>query len=140
MKKGKIVVFLVAVGLIFSSYYIVQAVTSEPGTSEDPIATKSYVDKQLGQIQFKVLELKKDQTIVCKEGTELIVRSGDANAVSGSNGDGISDVSSDSFKDYYNGQTVPKNRLIVASRSDGRGIKATSDKVYILIKGSYEVK
>jgi len=84
---------------------------------------------------FELVELEEGQILTAGAGTEIIVRGGKATAISGKNGDGLADITSGDGIDIGTGQEVPVNHLLVASRDDGRGIKAESSIVYVLLKG-----
>ncbi len=140
---------------------IVQGVTgsgAEPGTEANPLVSKDYVDARidelLRQIQaiqqggnggnalFQVVELSSGQQLIAGASTEIIVRSGTATAISGINGDGLSDLTTDDITkgNLVTGQVIPPNHLILVARDDGRGLKAVSDKVFLLVKGPYTIK
>lgn len=84
---------------------------------------------------FELVELKAGQILTAGAGAEIIVRGGKATAISGKNGDGFADITSGDGIDIGTDQEVPVNHLLVASRDDGRGIKAESSIVYVLFKG-----
>ncbi len=86
--------------------------------------------------KFKVLELKKGETILAEESTEIIVRSGVVNAVGSENG-GLSDITQG--VDLKSGQQIKVNHLIIVPRSDGRGIEVKSNDTFIMIKGGYKI-
>lgn len=164
-KKVHIIIALTVV-LSFFLINIVLAGTAEPGTDEDPVVSKSYVDDEIdklnariveltaivdglskrleeqGSTKFEVVELKAGKRLIAGESTEIIVRAGQATAISGKNGDGLSDITTDDPKkgNLTTGQTIPLNHLLLVSRDDGRGLKAVSSKVYMLVKGIYEIK
>jgi hypothetical protein len=85
---------------------------------------------------FVVVFLSKGQTLLTGSGTELVVRSGNVTAIKGTNG-GLANVTS--AKDLDNGQVAVLNNLLISSRDDGRGVKATLDS-YLLIRGTYNIK
>ncbi|MGE5632715.1 MAG: hypothetical protein ACM3TR_16735 [Caulobacteraceae bacterium] len=87
--------------------------------------------------KFEVVELKKSQILVAGEGAEIIPRSGKFSAVYGANG-GLSDITS--AKDLKNGDAAVNNHMLIASRGDGRGLKALADKSFLIIKGTYTLK
>ncbi len=147
---------LISVFLLFG---IARAVNPEPGSDEDPLVAKSYVDQQIallqnqiasisgaqdgetaGSVSFKVVELSDGQILTAGQGTEIILRVGTATAISGENGDGLADVTSGlgTKHDLKTGQTVPVNHLLVVSRNDGRGLKA-ENRVILLVKGPYSI-
>jgi hypothetical protein len=104
--------------------------TSIPGSTDDPVVTKSYVDSRLS---YKVLQLQPGQTVIGGEGTEIIVRGGEVTAIdNGANG--ISDITGG--QDLRTGQPCKTNHLLLVPRSDGRGVKASTE-AYIMIRGSY---
>ncbi len=94
---------------------------------------KDKVDKAL---TFKVVELSKGQILLADEGAELIIRSGKSVAVYGELG-GLSDITS--AKDLKKGEAIEVNHMLIASRGDGRGVKAESG-VFLIIKGGYTLK
>jgi hypothetical protein len=123
---------------------VVWADTADPGSSSDPVVTKSYVDTQIAALKssstgaetFEVLFVQAGKTILGKEGTELILRSGTALAIdNGANG--LSDLTVGS--ELMGGLSVEKNHLIVIPKEDGRGITAKTD-IYVMIKGGYTLK
>lgn len=89
-----------------------------------------------GVAKFEVVELSKGQTLISGDGSEIIPRSGKMIAVYGKNG-GLSDITS--AKDLKAGEAIVLNHMLISSRDDGRGLKATTD-VFLLVKGSYIVK
>lgn len=90
-----------------------------------------------GASRFEVVEMNKNQILVAGEGAEIIPRSGKFSAVYGANG-GLSDITS--AKDLKNGDAVVNNHMLIASRGDGRGVKALADKSFLIIKGTYTLK
>lgn len=90
-----------------------------------------------GSSRFEVVELAKNQVLIAGEGAEIIPRSGKFSAVYGEKG-GLSDITS--AKDLKNGEAVVMNHMLIASRGDGRGVKALADKSFLIIKGSYTLE
>jgi hypothetical protein len=135
-------------------------VVSAPGTANDPIVTKSYVDEAIKSLtgvtpntgsttpstgsgtvsassaRLVVVELKPGQTLAAGEGTEFIVRNGKAVAYS-STEDGISDLT-DGI-DLKPGVVIPTNHLLLFPR-EGRGIRPHKDStgtIYVMVRGAY---
>lgn len=132
-----ILVLVVATAAVFAETY-------DPGSAEDPVVTKSYVDAQIAALKssggtatvFEPINVKAGQKLIGGAGTELILRSGDAYAID--NGvDGLSDVTS--AKDLKGGVTITANHLLLVPRADGRGIRAGSD-LWVMVKGSYTIQ
>lgn len=129
-----------------------RAQAPEPGTEQDPLVTRSYVDDKLQALaekgyvdqvvtdklqpfQLKVVDLPKGKQLVAEGGTEIVVRAGRATVV-GSNLGGLADVTVG--KDLTKGE-APLNHLLVVPRSDGRGLKAVTDCV-VLVRGGYSIR
>ncbi len=99
---------------------------SGSGTTTDTTA-QSYVP----------VELQSGQILFGGEGTEIILRSGVAQAyVTTANGI----VNATTGQDLTNGQTINKNNILIVPREDGRGIRAVSDSTWVLVKGSYTIQ
>jgi len=84
---------------------------------------------------FKVVELKKGQTLLSGNGTEIILRSGNATSIKGTYG-GLADTTA--AKDVNHGEAVERNHLLISSRNDGRGLTANS-MCYLLVRGEYTI-
>ena len=132
-------------------------VLAEPGTEDDPLISKSYIENQviprleqfiesrISEIRsgggaaadtFKVVEAQSGQEIICSAGTELILRMGKATIIATEKG-GIADTTAG--YDLANGTAMPSNHLLIVPVGDGRGIRAT-ENVIVMIKGGYTVK
>jgi hypothetical protein len=111
-----------------------QAQTS-PGTAEDPIITKSYLDQFLVPL---VVELKKGQFLQAEAGTQMIVRVGETICMADptSAKGGLSDVTA-GF-DIPHLAVVATNHLLITPRSDGRGLLAGTDAI-LLVWGLHQV-
>ncbi len=131
-------------------------------STDDPIISKSYLDKQIEAIRiefnnkingigsnttsnqtqpsstnssFKPLQIEAGKTVVFSEGSEIIHRSGKA-VVIDPTGNGIPDLTSGD--NLRNGTDITKNHYLIIPRSDGRGIMTTSS-VWIMLKGNANV-
>ncbi|MBO8164270.1 MAG: hypothetical protein H0Z34_11215 [Brevibacillus sp.] len=128
-----------------------------PGSADDPIVTKSYVDEKIQQalagvqpqqpqqVQspqdggLVVEELTPGETLYGFAGTEFIVRTGRVVAVPGQNGDGLTDLTAGA--DLQGGTLVELNHLLLIPRSDSRGLRLAPDyngKAYVIVRGKYE--
>ncbi|MGI6746978.1 MAG: hypothetical protein ACOX4V_01820 [Anaerovoracaceae bacterium] len=123
---------------------VVAAASETPGSKEDPVVTKSYVDNQIARLMgsggstetYKAIMLTAGQKLIGHEGTEVILRSGEATAID--NGvNGISDVTG--AMDLMTGQKVAQNHLLLIPRSDGRGIQATTE-IWVMVRGTYTIE
>lgn len=116
---------------------LAQAGYEEPGSAQDPLVTKSFVEKLVnkkiqeacqgsvpgggGSLQWQVEELKTGETFIGTAGTEFILRGGAAVIVDPT-GSGIPDITAGT--NLTAGKAVPANHLFTIPRSDGRGLKA----------------
>ena len=120
-----------------------------PGTENDPLVSvsyinevvmpqfKSYVDSKLANTNdssFQVVEVKKGQTVIGFQGTEMILRMGSATVVATQKG-GISDVTSGTDLPMYS--QMPANHHLIIPFTDWRGVTMQTDGI-LLIKGSYK--
>ncbi|MGI6574685.1 MAG: hypothetical protein ACOX3A_02255 [bacterium] len=112
---------------------VVWAQGSGPGTEADPVVAKSYVDKY---VQLQVVELIAGQSLLADGGTELILRGGQAEAITSPLG-GLADLTGG--KDLAQGARIPANHLLLVPRDDGRGVFAVTD-IILLVRGGYEIR
>jgi len=132
----------------------------EPGSKNDPMVTLSYVEKnneklkyyidqkivenlggapvaEQSQTSFVAIQLFRGQSLLGSEGTEVILRSGEAAAIGNASGDGVSNITHG--KDLKTGDKIDKNHLLIIPRKDGRGIIAKTD-TWVMVKGKYDIK
>ena len=83
---------------------------------------------------YEIVQARKGQAIIGRAGSQIILRSGTATAITGENS--ICDATAGS--DLMNGMNIPKNHLLIVPLGDGRGLRCTSD-VFLMIKGGYHV-
>ncbi|EXX86807.1 hypothetical protein BG52_05745 [Paenibacillus darwinianus] len=166
--KRIVAVLLIGAGMWSGSHLISQAVSDTPGSVDDPVVTKSYVDKLLGsgggsgdsarkELQammdaFKkemeankagtsseVVIVKPGQTLMASAGAQFVLRAGKGVAYS-SDVNGISNVTAGT--DIKSGNAVPNNHLIIFPR-EGRGVMPDPDQtgpLTVLVLGGYELK
>lgn len=142
-------------GVVIGNAFTVGTSSVTPGTVNDPVVTKSYVDEQIAKIggsgvseggsssgsqaTLEVVTVPVGKTLMVNAGSEVVVRGGKAIAYS-SDTNGISDVTAG--VDIKKGSSVPANHLIWFPR-EGRGIQAADDSktsLTVLVKGTYELK
>ena len=87
-------------------------------------------------ISYALVSLTKGQTVVAKGCMELILRSGEATAITVD--DGLSDLTAG--KDLASGEELSLDHYIINPIGDGRGILVVSDSAYVLVRGEYEIK
>ncbi|MGE5484561.1 MAG: hypothetical protein ACM3X4_06060 [Ignavibacteriales bacterium] len=139
MRRNGVVIAAVAVALLLGVAVLTQlppgrvwAVPPEPGSQEDPLISKSYFDRF---VSLQVVTVPAGKTLTCEAGTEIVLRAGKATAV-GSDLGGLSDVTAG--KDIQTGQAVTANHLLIVPRSDGRGLRASTE-IVVMVRGAYAV-
>lgn len=149
MKRKKVWGFISLFILLTLTIGIV-AYAASAGTSEDPLASKSYVDTAISNLKtyidgkapsseegdYVVFSMGAGKTIIANKGSQMILRSGKATIISSENG-GIADTTDG--VDLPNGADMPRNHLLIVPGSDGRGFTSTTD-VWVMIKGGYTLK
>lgn len=134
MKKKSLLITLTVV-LTFAALFTLVAFgdTGEPGSENDPLVTKSYVDSA---VSYTPVQLAAGQVLIGGEGTEIILRSGIATAIdNGANG--VSDITAG--LDLMTGADVGLNHLLLVPRDDGRGITAVTE-IWVMIRGEYTIR
>ena len=159
-KKMKLGMIMLATLVVGSRVY---AAKGDAGSSNDPLVTKSYVDSKVTQLQktvevqasmidlltqeinnmgkeesssYEVVTVPAGQSIVGKQGTEIIVRSGNGQVLA-SDGGGLQDMTEGT--DLLGGSEIPKYHLVIIPREDGRGIYATKDLI-VMVRGGYNIQ
>lgn len=151
IKWTKVIIAVVAILTVVGGTFVL----AEPGDTDDPVVTKSYiVDVVVPQLKayveqkmsdgtsdsysekFSVVDVNSGQTVIFDAGAEFILRKGSGTIVSTEKG-GIADTTFG--YDLGNGTLVPANHMLIVPVGDGRGFTATSD-VIIMIKGGYSFR
>lgn len=86
---------------------------------------------------WQIVELERGQILQGGAGCELVLRGGTATVLDPT-GNGLSDLTAGT--DPKNGAAVPRNHLLLVPRDDGRGLKATASKAWIMYRGSVTIK
>lgn len=133
------------------------ATLAAPGSDQDPLVTKSYVDQAINNLaalidnifpgepgtpppttatSLRVVQVAAGERLIASEGSEFILRSGNATAIGGTGG-GIPDLTAG--KDLPNNTAIPANHLLLFPRSDQRGIRATTN-IIVMVRGEYTIE
>lgn len=145
------------IGVSFVSPLEAESNTLTPGSVEDPVVTKSYLDEQLAKINgdtgsggstgggtgasatLEVVAVPAGKTLMAGAGTEVIVRVGKALAYSVDT-NGVADLTDGT--ELKKGAAVPANHLLIFPR-EGRGIQpdpAQKNGLTVLVRGSYTLQ
>ena len=136
---------------------------SEYTTENDPLVSLSYVNNVLkpqiisevldeikslypnsgAQTTYRLVTMKKGQSLTASGCVEVIMTYGSANAVVTASenlyaGVGLDDLTA--AKRLRNGDMLLTDHYIVIPRGDGRGFTVTSDSAYFLVRGEYNIK
>ncbi|SFS85520.1 hypothetical protein [Paenibacillus sp. 453mf] len=133
------------------------SVNSQPGTADDPVVTKSYVDQAIQNAlngggsagpsepstpsageELKIVVVKPGQRLVAGAGTEFIVRSGKA-VIYSADANGVADLTVG--QDLTNGTAITNNHLLSFPR-EGRGIEVQQGNKYnltVMVRGNYNL-
>ncbi|MDO4551966.1 MAG: hypothetical protein Q4C22_00360 [Bacillota bacterium] len=140
MKQKRFLILVLVLALVGAAAISVFA--AEPGSSEDPVVTQSYVDAQIaaalgeGGAVFTAINVPAGSSLIGAGGTELVLRSGQATAID-NGADGVSDLTG--ARDLKGGDTVEANHLLLVPRDDGRGIRAVTE-IWVMVKGGYTIQ
>lgn len=135
-----------------------------PGTADDPVVTKSYVDQAIQQAigdgggsttpstpstggsgssssdaGVQIVDVKPGKILVAAAGAEFIVRSGKA-VIYSADSNGVADLTDG--KDIPNGGAVANNHLLSFPR-EGRGIQVQEGDTHnltVMVRGGYQIK
>jgi hypothetical protein len=130
-----------------------------PGSADDPVVTKSYVDEQIAKAgggsgssggsqqpetggtsaKLEVVSVPAGKTLIANEGTEVVVRAGKA-VVYTTDSNGVADLTDG--KDLTNGKAIPANHHMLFPRA-GRGVTTAAGytkSLTLLVRGSYVIQ
>ena len=154
-----IILLLLVISICFNIALAASDEKPEPGSEQDPLVSKSYVDTNVEKYELELQQLREEITALKENGqgagskgfeavsvdagrvlstgsgSEIVLRTGKAVAVKGENG-GLSDTTS--AKDLTDGMAITYNHLLISSRDDGRGLK-TLTKCWFIIRGAYKI-
>lgn len=100
----------------------------EPGSKDDPIITRSYLETLYS---WQLNSLQEGQTLSLDMGVQFVIRSGTA-VVVGVGSEGLVDLTAG--KELKDGEIIPPYHLILSPASDRRGLRARS-QVVLLSRG-----
>lgn len=86
---------------------------------------------------YEVVELSNGDALYAVTACDLMVRSGSAACIAPDASQGIADYT-DGYE-VFNNQAVVRNHMLLIPRGDGRGIRALSDGVFVMVRGEYTI-
>lgn len=108
---------------------------SVPVSNNEPVNAGSDHPAESSSSEFEVVAMKSGDELYASAACEIMLRSGTAIAIAPDASQGLADYTSG--EEIYAGQSLVKNHMCLIPRGDGRGILATSDNVYIMVRGEY---
>ena len=157
MRSGSksVIVKMIIAAAVIAALLGATAVLAEPGDTDDPVGTKSYivnvvvpqfkayVEERLGDgssdsysDNFSVVNVNPGQTVIFDGGAQFVLRKGNG-VIIGTDMGGIADTTYG--YDLPDGSEMPSNHMLIVPRDDGRGFKA-SNEVIIMVKGGYSFR
>lgn len=161
LKNSKFKILITIACIVAAMGCVAVAASGDAGTSDDPLVTKSYVDKKIedlslyideklssgsqstgsssgpaAQEAIEVVEVESGDSIILQGGSQIILRGGSGSIIDSKQG-GIADLTQGI--DLRKGYEAPANHLLMVPRSDGRGVYAKTDCIF-MVMGKYEVK
>jgi len=121
---------------------VIEYVDSRSGTAlpeqQDPVIV--YTPSE--SMEYEVVMLNEGQKLRAVSACEIILRSGKATAFVESEVNreariGLSDCTDGS--EIVDLQEVPLKHYLIIPRADGRGIKASVNETYVMVRGEYEI-
>ncbi len=109
-------------------------ITPEPEPEITPPATEA-PENAPAAATYVVIEMKYGDCLFADGPVDLMLRAGKAICIAPDAGQGLSDYTEG--KEIYNGESLTKNHMCLIPRGDGRGIMATAESVFIMVKGAY---
>jgi hypothetical protein len=126
-------------------------IATPPGTQQDiPTITDDFLNFLIQDITRSVLAqlsapsfvyvpvgATAGQVIIGAEGTEIILRSGEA-IIFSEVADGLVNVTTGT--EVFHNDIVAHNNLLIVPRGDNRGVFITSDSAWFIIRGEYWIR
>lgn len=164
MKRNRQISFILTVVAVFA-LLCVTAFAADPGSKKDPLVTLGYLEEvffseimdevderiekrnveiaeevagpvsSVGGESFVVVTLSKGQILTGGIGCEVMLRVGDAVCTADSAPGLIDETDASTLN---SGNSLVRNHLYMMT-IEGRGVKATSETVKVLVRGSYTV-
>jgi len=132
---------LVCGGALLGAGYAYGQSQAGPGTAQDPLVTAGWVREQVIEkyINWRTVVLEPGQTLVCRAGTEFVVRAPATGrgVVVDPTGNGLPDLTAG--VNIRAGSAVPLNHLVSVPAADGRGLKAVT-RLWVMVRGEAEIK
>ncbi len=108
---------------------------TKPAEPTEPETTPPVAEPVTVPETYEVVELKYGDCLFAAGPIDIMLRAGKAVCIAPDPTQGISDYTDGA--EIYDGQNLTKNHMCLIPRGDGRGIMATAESVFIMVKGDY---
>lgn len=105
--------------------------------TEEPVIDTTPDDPLAASAAYEVVELTYGDSLYAVSACDIMLRSGSASCIAPDASQGIADYT-DGYE-VYNDQAIVKNHMLLIPRGDGRGIKALSESVFVMVRGEYTI-
>ncbi|MBR5445948.1 MAG: hypothetical protein IKV57_07490 [Clostridia bacterium] len=111
--------------------------STSPSVPEAPKQPETTAPAEPAAVTYEVIEMKYGDCLFAAGAVDIMLRAGSAVCIAPDAGQGISDYTAGA--EIYNGEALTKNHMCLIPRGDGRGIMATAQSVYIMVRGDYSL-
>ena len=108
--------------------------STNPSVPDEPETT---APAEPAAVTYEVIEMKYGDCLFAAGAVDIMLRAGSAVCIAPDAGQGISDDTA--CAEIYNGEALTKNHMCLIPRGDGRGIMATAQSLYIMVRGDYSL-
>lgn len=108
-----------------------------PETQPEPETEPVPETQPAAGMTYEVIQMKYGDCLFAAGPIDILLRAGSAICIAPDAAQGISDYTEG--VEIYNGESLTKNHMCLIPRGDGRGIMATAQSVYIMVRGEYSL-
>jgi hypothetical protein len=105
-----------------------------PQDPDAPTPPPEITDREL---EFTTINVSYNQVLTLENGAEAILRNGTAIIVADGN---VGLVDMTAGRDIRAGESVPRNHLLIAPRTDGRGLRFTAASSWVMVRGGFSLE
>ena len=114
-----------------------EAVGKIAGNAQTPADNQQSSNEQPVQSGYTVIEMTAGDELYALDACDIMLRAGDAVCIAPDPKQGIADYTD--ATEILNGAALIKNHMCLIPRGDGRGVRAESASVYIMVRGNYTI-
>ena len=103
-------------------------------TAQQPETPPAQTTEPTGYV---VVEMTVGDALYASDACDIMLRAGNAVCIAPDANQGIADYTD--ATEIMNGESLVKNHMCLIPRGDGRGVLATSESVFIMVRGNYTI-